>query len=96
MHKWCDFPGERAVANAKFTVNSNTLHEYDQHATAMWRKFKLPKGSYKIILELNGFNASKISNDDVYDLVIWIASTNASLEDITTRLSRLLARRRRR
>jgi death on curing protein len=49
-----------------------------------------------VFLELNGFNASKISNDDVYDLVIWIASTNASLEDITTRLSRLLARRRRR
>jgi death-on-curing protein len=48
-----------------------------------------------VFLELNGFNASKISNDDVYDLVIWIASTNASLEDITTRLSRLLARRRR-
>ena len=49
-----------------------------------------------VFLELNGFNASKISDDDVYDLVIWIASTNASLEDITTRLSRLLARRRRR
>ncbi|MFN8023929.1 MAG: type II toxin-antitoxin system death-on-curing family toxin [Acidimicrobiales bacterium] len=49
-----------------------------------------------VFLELNGFNASKISNDDVYDLVIWIASTNASLEDIATRLSRLLARRRRR
>ena len=49
-----------------------------------------------VFLELNGFNASKISNDDVYDLVIWVASTNASLEDITTRLSRLLARRRRR
>ena len=49
-----------------------------------------------VFLELNGFNASKISNDDVYDLVIWIASTNASLEDITTRLSRLLARRGRR
>lgn len=49
-----------------------------------------------VFLELNGFNASKISNDDVYDLVIWIASTNASLEEITTRLSRLLARRRRR
>lgn len=49
-----------------------------------------------VFLELNGFNASKISNDDVYDLVIWIASTNASLEDITIRLSRLLARRRRR
>lgn len=49
-----------------------------------------------VFLELNGFNASKISNDDVFDLVIWIASTNASLEDISIRLSRLLARRRRR
>ena len=49
-----------------------------------------------VFLEVNGFNASKISNDDVYDLVSWIASTNPSLEDITTRLSRLLARRRRR
>ena len=49
-----------------------------------------------VFLELNGFNASKISNDDVYDLVIWIASNNPSLEDISTRLSRLLARRRRR
>lgn len=49
-----------------------------------------------VFLELNGFNASKISNDDVYDLVIWVASTNASLEDITTRFSGLLARRRRR
>lgn len=49
-----------------------------------------------VFLELNGFSASKIPNEDVYDLVIWIASTNQSLEDITTRLSRLLARRRRR
>ena len=49
-----------------------------------------------VFLELNGFNASTISNDEVYDLVIWVASTNPSLEDITIRLSRLLARRRRR
>jgi death-on-curing protein len=48
-----------------------------------------------VFLELNGFNASKIPNDDVYDLVIWIASTNPSLEDVATRLSRLPARRRR-
>jgi death on curing protein len=46
-----------------------------------------------VFLELNGCNASTISNDDVYDLVIWIASTNPSLEDITTRLSRLVVRR---
>jgi death-on-curing protein len=49
-----------------------------------------------VFLELNGFNASTIPNDDVYDLVIWTASTNPSLEDITIRLSRLFARRRRR
>jgi len=49
-----------------------------------------------VFLELNGFNASKISNDEVYDLVLWVASTHPSLEDITIRLSRLLARRRRR
>lgn len=48
-----------------------------------------------VFLEINGFNASKISNDDVYDLVIWLASTNASLEDIATKLARLLAPRRR-
>ena len=49
-----------------------------------------------VFLELNGFNASKIPNDDVHDLVIWIESTSPPLEEISTRLSRLLARRRRR
>src|SRR5688500_19592462 len=42
-----------------------------------------------VFLELNAVNASKVSNDDVYDLVIWVASTNPPLEDITTRLSSL-------
>lgn len=49
-----------------------------------------------VFLELNGYNASKIPNDDVYELVIRIASTNPSLDDVTTRLSHLLKRRRRR
>jgi death-on-curing protein len=49
-----------------------------------------------VFLELNGFSASEISNDDVYELVMWIAATSPSLEEITTRLSGLLARRRRR
>jgi death-on-curing protein len=44
-----------------------------------------------VFLELNGFSASEIPNDDVYELVMWIASTNPSLEDIISRLSRLLA-----
>lgn len=43
-----------------------------------------------VFLELNGFNASTISNDDVYDLVIWIASTTPALDDINSRLSQLL------
>lgn len=44
-----------------------------------------------VFLELNGFDASQIANDDVYDLVIWIASTSPTLDDITSRLAPLLA-----
>lgn len=48
-----------------------------------------------VFLELKGINASKVPNDDVFDLVSWVASTNPSIEDITNQLSRLLALRRR-
>jgi death-on-curing protein len=43
-----------------------------------------------VFLELNGVNATKISNDDVYDLVMWTATSNPSFEAISTRLVRLL------
>ena len=43
-----------------------------------------------VFLELNGIKASKISNDDVYELVMWIASSSPSLDDITTRLAGLV------
>jgi death-on-curing protein len=49
-----------------------------------------------VFLELNGTKASKISNEDVYELVIWVASKSASLDDITTRLAGLIPGRRRR
>jgi len=49
-----------------------------------------------VFLELNGIKASKISNDDVYELVIWIASNNPALDEITTRLTGLVPGRRRR
>jgi death on curing protein len=42
-----------------------------------------------VFLEMNGIAASRISNDDVYDLVIWVASSNPDLDDITRRLSDL-------
>ena len=43
-----------------------------------------------VFLELNGHRASTIADDDVYDLVLWVASTNPTLDDIAVRLSRLL------
>lgn len=49
-----------------------------------------------VFLELNGIEASAISNADVYALVIRIASNDASLDDITTRLTDLVPSRRRR
>lgn len=49
-----------------------------------------------VFLEINGFDATTISNDDVYDLVMWVASTNPPLDDIVTRLSALLPQPRRR
>ena len=48
-----------------------------------------------VFLELNGIKASRASNDDVYELVIWIASSNPDLDDITTRLRALVRPRRR-
>jgi death-on-curing protein len=43
-----------------------------------------------VFLELNGVKASRASNDDVYDLVVWIAASNPDLDDITTRLRRVI------
>jgi death-on-curing protein len=41
-----------------------------------------------VFLELNRIKASRTSNDDVYELVIWIAASNPDLDEITTRLRR--------
>ena len=40
-----------------------------------------------VFLELNGVVASRASNGDVYALVMWVASSNPELGDITDRLS---------
>jgi death-on-curing protein len=39
-----------------------------------------------VFLELNGVEASRAANDDVYDLVIWTAASNPPLDDIASRL----------
>lgn len=49
-----------------------------------------------VFLEINGVSASAAANDEVYDFVIWVASTNPPLDDITERLRSLVPRRRRR
>lgn len=46
--------------------------------------------STAVFLELNGVAASAIDNDKVYDLVVWVASTNPALEEIVRRLADLL------
>ena len=43
-----------------------------------------------VFLELNGIKASRVPNDGVYQLVVWIASSNPDLADITDRLRILL------
>jgi death-on-curing protein len=43
-----------------------------------------------VFLELNGIKASRAANDDVYELVVWIAASNPDLNDITTRLRRVI------
>ena len=42
--------------------------------------------STAVFLEVNGVNALRISNDDVYDFVIWVAATSPAIEEIVARL----------
>jgi death-on-curing protein len=48
-----------------------------------------------VFLELNGIKASRASNDEVYELLIWIASSNPDLDEIAARLRALIPPRRR-
>lgn len=43
-----------------------------------------------VFLELNGIKASRASNNDVYEFVVWVAATNPDLDHITTRLLRVV------
>ena len=46
--------------------------------------------STAVFLQINGVEIVEASNDDVYDLVMWVASTNPDLEAIVERLQRLI------
>ena len=43
-----------------------------------------------VFLELNDVKASEATNDDVYDFVIWVASSNPDLDVITPRLRAII------
>jgi len=47
--------------------------------------------STAVFLEVNGMRALRISNDDVYDFVIWVAATSPAIEEIVARLRLLFA-----
>ena len=47
--------------------------------------------SAAVFLEVNGVKALRISNDDVYDFVIWVAATSPAIEEIVERLRLLFA-----
>ena len=49
-----------------------------------------------VFLELNGVKVSRATNDDVYELVIWVASRNPSLDEIAEDLRRTISGRGRR
>lgn len=49
-----------------------------------------------VFLELNGIKASRAPNDDVYELVVWVAASNPDLDEITTRLRSVVQPSRRR
>ena len=43
-----------------------------------------------VFLELNGVKASRASDDDIYEFVVWVAASNPDLDDIATRLRRVV------
>ena len=47
--------------------------------------------STAVFLEINGVKALRISNDDVYDFVNWVAATSPAIEEIVARLRLLFA-----
>ena len=47
--------------------------------------------STAVFLEVNGVKALRISNDDVYDFVIWVAAKSPAIEEIVARLRMLFA-----
>ena len=72
----------KAAALSQSIVNNHAL--IDGNKRLGWL-------STAVFLEVNGVKALRISNDDVYDFVIWVAATSPAIEEIVARLRLLFA-----
>lgn len=43
-----------------------------------------------VFLKINSIDAARTANDDVFNLVMWVASTNPNLDEISHRLRHIL------
>ena len=72
----------KAAALSQSIVNNHAL--IDGNKRLGWL-------STAVFLEVNGVKALRISNDDVYDFVIWVAAMSPAIEEIVARLRLLFA-----
>lgn len=73
---------EMAAALLQSIVNNHAL--VDGNKRLGWL-------STAVFLQVNGVRVDQVSNDDVYQFVLWVAATSPSHENITDRLRTLVA-----
>jgi death-on-curing protein len=73
---------EKAAALLQSIVNNHAL--IDGNKRLGWL-------ATAVFLEINGVSVVDISNDDVYDLMMHVASSNPSIDDIAIKLQSLVA-----
>ncbi len=73
----------KAAALLQSTVNNHAL--VDGNKRLGWL-------ATAVFLEINGTKASRARNDDVYDLVMHVASTNPPLDEIASLLERVVTK----
>ncbi len=46
--------------------------------------------SCAVLLDLNGVDPTRASNDDVFELVMWVAAEQGDIDEVTSRLAAVL------
>ena len=84
------FGGEYAYRNIYEMAGALLQSIVGNHALVDGNK-RLGWLSTAVFLQINGVRVDKLSNDDVYDFVLWIAASSPSHGAITERLRTLLS-----